>query len=70
MLVGPAFRFEGGESDRLLVRPAVPAVALVLDHQEEVVEAFVRYLIDRRDGEYGVARTSVLELQGQAPCQV
>ncbi|CAE7387875.1 cdc48 [Symbiodinium sp. CCMP2456] len=41
MLVGPVFRFEGGESDRLLVR---------------------------RDGEYGVARTSVLELQGQA-CQ-
>ena len=31
MLVGPVFRFEGGESDRLLVRPAV---ALVLDHQE------------------------------------
>ncbi|CAE7203586.1 cdc48, partial [Symbiodinium pilosum] len=39
MLVGPVFRLDGPESDRLLVR---------------------------REGEYGVVRTSVLELHGQA----
>ena len=60
MLVGPVFRFEGQENDRLLTRPSSGFQAL------SSLQGSSK-MLGRRDGEYGVASTSVLELHGQVP---